>query len=81
MTATREEVDGWISTARKNGDEYIISVCDTFDWEDYPIFCEDAEMVNQRIPDVDVKNMQRINEIIKVPKDGAAIENLNTLDF
>ena len=33
MAATKEEVEGWISKARKEGFKYVVSVCDTFDYE------------------------------------------------
>jgi hypothetical protein len=38
MAASREEVDNWIERAKNDKFEFIISACDTFDWEDYPVF-------------------------------------------
>jgi hypothetical protein len=81
MAASRKDMDRWISTARERGDEYIISVCDTFDWDDYPVYCEDKEAVRRKRVDVDGVNMQTINEVIRVPKKKPAIENLSINEF
>jgi len=43
MAATREDVDRWIKAAKVNGFKYIISACDTFDWDDYPVYCKSEE--------------------------------------
>lgn len=75
MAATRNDVDRWIQTARKQGKKYIISVCDTFDHDDYPVYCRDRKEVLEKYPDY-TRNMQRINEIIRVNEDGTVVENL-----
>jgi len=59
-------IDGWITFAKKEGYRYIISVCDTFDWEDYPVYCRDTEELSKQKPQYDGVNMQRINEVIDV---------------
>jgi hypothetical protein len=76
MAASREEVDRWIQWAIAHKCEFIISVCDTFDWDDYPVYCEDKNELILVVDNYDGVNMQRINEIIQI-KDGIAIENLN----
>lgn len=81
MAANREDVNRWISSARETEDEYIISVCDTFDWEDYPVFCRDREDLEARLPEFDSVNMQRVNEIIRVPRKKDAIENISIDEF
>lgn len=76
MAATRTDVNRWIATAKENGDKYIISVCDTYDWDDYPVYCKDKEELADAIPRYDGKNMQKINEIIEINGD-KVIENLS----
>ncbi len=75
MAATRQDVDRWILTAHLQKKRYIISVCDTFDHDDYPVYCRDKREVLEKYPDY-TRNMQRINEIIRVNEDGTAVENL-----
>lgn len=38
--ATRDEISNWFDRGVSQGHNYMIVMCDTFDWEDYPIFCE-----------------------------------------
>lgn len=61
-----ENIKLWIRTAKENGDRYIISVCDTFDYYDYPVYCKDEETLAEERPKYNNVNMQRINEIIDV---------------
>ena len=77
MAATREDVNRWIDTAKKKGCKYIISVCDTFDWDDYPVYIKDKNELILRIDDYDNVNMQKINEIIRINDDGTVTENLS----
>lgn len=74
MAASVEDVNRWIATAKKDKMEFIVSVCDTFDWDDYPIYCKDeADMEKQKKLHNGV-NMQRVNEVIRIVK-GKAIHN------
>ena len=75
MAARRADVDRWIQTAIERKLEFIISVCDTFDWDDYPVYCKDKNDLILNIDRYDGVDMQRINEIIQI-KDSIAIENL-----
>lgn len=76
MAATRNDVDRWIETAKSRGCKYIISVCDTFDYDDYPVYCEDLNKLIMRVDHYDGADMQIINEIIRINDDGTVTENL-----
>lgn len=63
MAATKEDVENWVKEAKEKGCKYIISVCDTFSYDDYPVYIhseEDLETAKIKYS----QNMQRINEII-----------------
>lgn len=79
MAATRQDVDRWIATAKANGDQYIISVCDTWDYDDYPVYCRNKKEALEAIPEY-TQNMQRINEIIRIDGDKVT-ENLSPYNF
>jgi hypothetical protein len=64
MAATLREINEWKSRGIKKGAKYIISVCDTFNYEDYPIFVMPEENLNKKKSKYDGTNMQKINEII-----------------
>ena len=76
MLATRENINQWIITAKKKECKFIISVCDTFDYYDYPVFCKTIKQVKEDYLVYNSK-MQRINEIIRINDDGTVDENLN----
>ena len=78
MTASRQEVDRWIRTAKKKGCKYIISVCDTFDYDDYPVYCIDKNELILTYDNYDNVDMQRINEVITINDDGTVTERLTT---
>jgi hypothetical protein len=77
MATTFNKVQEWIKEAKrenrrakKNTEKvtHIISVCDSFSYEDYPVFVH----ANQNLEDIKAKyqgqNMQRINEVIEIIK-------------
>jgi hypothetical protein len=80
MAASRERVDLWIEIAKSTKSKYIISVCDTFDHEDYPVFCGTTAELARVIKRYDNNDMQRINEIIQINGDDV-IENLTIIDI
>ena len=61
MAASREDVDRLIKTAIVGKCEFIISVCDTFEYDDYPVYCEDLDELVRRYPEFNGKNMQKVN--------------------
>ena len=82
MAATRQDVDKWIKRAIEKECKFIISVCDTFDYEDYPIYIKtEPELIEKYEEYKYNKNMQRINEIIKINDDESVIENFNIKDL
>jgi len=66
MTATVADIERWKEEAKNMGASHIISVCDTFDWGDYPVYVMPNENVNVRAAKYNGSNMQRINEIIEI---------------
>ena len=73
MAATREDVDRWIKTAKKMKAKYIVSVCDTFDYDDYPVYVMPSENL-ENVKSAHSINMQRVNEVITINSDGSVIE-------
>lgn len=75
MAASRADVDGWIETAKEKGARWIISVCDTFDYDDYPVYVMPNEDLAEKRAKYDGTNMQRVNEVISIDGDKVT-ENL-----
>lgn len=78
MIATRSDVDEWIRIAKNKGDRYIISMRDTYDEEDYPIYVGIDVEIKKEIEFRLKQPMQEINEIISIdPVSGIVKENLS----
>ena len=80
MAATRQDVNNWIEIAKKKKHKYILSVCDTWDYDDYAVFFDDIDTLNENYVKY-TTNMQKINEIIRINDDGTVDENLNVFNL
>lgn len=47
MAATKAEIRGWFEQGLSQGSAYMIVVCDTFDWQDYPVYLPDVEQATR----------------------------------
>jgi len=64
MVASSNDIDNWVERGKEMKAKYIISVCDTYDWDDYPVFVLEGEDLEKRKEEFDGRNMQKINEVI-----------------
>jgi hypothetical protein len=65
MTTTYQEIEKWKKEGIQMGATHIISVCDTFDWDDYPVYVMPNENLEEKKKQFSSgNNMQKINEII-----------------
>ena len=76
MAATRQDIDGWIRYAKKQDKKFIISVCDTWDYSDYPVYCKDEEELEDQKKYYRNADMQNINEVITIEEDGTVKEEI-----
>jgi hypothetical protein len=77
MATTKEEIRGWLNDGLKQGCTHVIIVCDTFDWDDYPVYISPLEDVRNKVAEYNGKNMQKIMEIynLKLPIENQLAEN------
>lgn len=62
---TQKDINEWKDRAPK-GSTHLIVVCDSFSYEDYPVFVSANEDVNTIKSKYNGVNMQRIMEVIKL---------------
>ncbi len=65
MAVSKEEFEEWKENGKKIGATYLISVCDTFCYEDYPVYVMPHENINT-ISNEYRKGMLKVNEIVKL---------------
>ena len=68
MQASVEEREDWVKEARRQKAQYVLIVCDTFDYEQYPVYCRDETDLRVKRAEYNCKSMQRCEGEIKVPK-------------
>ena len=69
MAASRVDINRWFDEGISEGATHMIVVCDTWDYEDYPVFVkpgEDARVVAAQNNGV---NMQRVMEVYDLSMD------------
>ena len=66
---TKREIGEWFDRGKKAGANYMIVVCDTFSYEDYPAFVSSGENVVERINYFRRSPMQRIMEVYDLNMD------------
>lgn len=73
MATTKEDIRSWMEQAKTEGATHLLVVCDTYDWEDYPVFVESGKDA-KKVAEEDYgypgdKNMQRVMECYSLTDD------------
>lgn len=64
MTTIRKEIEDWLRDLYADDDlTHMIVVCDTFDYEDYPVYVKKDQDVRDVAKEYEGKNMQKIMEV------------------
>jgi len=70
MSTTKADLKRWFKEGRADGNKWMIVVCDTFSYDDYPVYVKkDAEFDAVYRKYVSGENMQRIMESYDLSKD------------
>ncbi len=64
MAVTYNRFEEWIKEGKEQGAMYLISVCDTFDYEDYPVYAKSEEEMIEKRGHYNNASMQRVNEVV-----------------
>ena len=68
MAATREDIERWLYEGKDEKATQMIVVCDTYDWEDYPVYVSVRENVREIYSAYNGKEMQRVVEVYSYKK-------------
>lgn len=69
MATTRQDIKGWIEEAKENGATFVVIVCDTWDYEDYPVEVKPTQDVREVVKHYNGPNMQKVMEVYDLNKD------------
>lgn len=66
---SKEEIALWFDRGVAEEATHLIVVCDTFDWEDYPVFVSKDQNVKEEVDKFKGKDMQKVMEVYDLSKD------------
>jgi len=66
---TKEEISDWFDYGLKSNKKYLLIVCDTFDYEDYPMYALSDEDCVEKYNSHDGLNMQKVMEVYDLSLD------------
>jgi hypothetical protein len=67
--ATKDVISKWFDEGKSKGAQYMLIACDTFDWEDYPVFTMSKESMKEEYKRLNGPNMQKVMEIYDLQGD------------
>jgi hypothetical protein len=67
MTATRNDIEGWFDKGVSQGYDYMLVMCDSYDCENYPQYCQQSQLheLYHQYP----SNMQYVEELYDLHMD------------
>lgn len=69
MSATTyEQLHEWFNEGKKAKATHMIIVCDTFEWDDYPVYVTKHENVHKKEDEYRAKSMTQIMEVYCLTK-------------
>jgi transcriptional regulator of heat shock response len=66
MNYQPENLKHWATRPGVKTSQFMIDVCDTFDFENYPVFCKDMADMVKKVKEYDEKTMQRIEDVFQI---------------
>lgn len=66
---TKDDLRAWLDESQSMGATHLLIVCDTFDWDDYPVRVMPYHNVREIAKKYDGVNMQKIMECYDLSKD------------
>ena len=64
MRTTIEDLKHWFEDAQARGASHLVVVCDSFSYEDYPVYCQSKAQALKRVSKPG--DMQRVMEVYDI---------------
>lgn len=70
MAATRQDIECWLQQGVASNSTHVVIFCDTFDWEDYPVYVQRGQDVLKVIEEHKKENhMDKVMEVYNLSLD------------
>lgn len=76
MAATLDDIRRWLEEAPK-GTTHVVIVCDTYEYEDHPVYVKPTENVHEVAKANDGPNMTRLMEVYSLTDKHTIVEQLH----
>ena len=63
MTATLQDIKGWLETAQTSNATHLIVAVDKFDYDNYPVYVQEHENVQHVYDRIMKSKMQSVGEV------------------
>ncbi len=67
--ASKFQIREWLNEGLAQGATHVIIVCDTFDYDDYPVYVMSGQDARKIKEEYDGKGMQKVMEVYKLSMD------------
>lgn len=69
MAVAKDTILEWLDCARRSGASHMLVVCDTYDWEDYPVSVLPGEDPMTAYKKYSTASMQKVMEVYNLRMD------------
>ena len=69
MAASKSNIREWINHGLEAGATHVICVCDTFEWEDFPVYVGKNESVHIKLASCQRSSMNTVMEVYNLSMD------------
>lgn len=80
MATTKKIIAEWILEGLLEKHTHLIVVCDTFDYEDYPVYVSSGQNCQEIVDKYNGKQMQKVMEVYNLQDDEDGIIKQLTLE-
>ena len=63
MTATRQDIERWLARGKELNATHVIVACDTYDYDNYPVYITAGKDVHTEEARIKSASMQRVDEV------------------
>ncbi len=69
MTATRQDIERWLQSAKEKGATHLIIVVDMYDHDNYPVYVSKDKDVREEEERIASQSMQGVDEVYNMSMD------------
>jgi len=63
MSTSKQQIEAWLKKGNTGENSHMIVMCDTFNWEDYPVYISKKESASDKLEYCRTSSMQKVVEV------------------